>query len=125
MALNQDPDCKPVSLDTVRDLALSYPGVIEGRSYGTPVFRVRARLLARLHDSGEALVLAMEIEEREALMQSDPATFYITDHYRGYPWILVRFSTVSHEELRELFERAWRKGAPKSLVMAYDQDSGL
>ncbi|MEP7218552.1 MAG: MmcQ/YjbR family DNA-binding protein [Bacteroidota bacterium] len=123
MALNQDPDCEPVSLATLRELVLSYPGVTEGLSYGTPAFRVRANLLARLHDSGESLVLAIDIGEREALMESDPVTFYLTDHYLRYPWILVRLSTVGRGELRELFERAWRKAAPKTLIAAYDRES--
>jgi hypothetical protein len=37
-----------VTLETVRRLALAFPGVEEGLSYGTPGFRVRGRFLARL-----------------------------------------------------------------------------
>jgi hypothetical protein len=38
----------PVTLATVRRLALGFPGVEEGLSYGTPGFRVRGKFLARL-----------------------------------------------------------------------------
>jgi hypothetical protein len=58
--------------------------------------------------------------DREILIQSDPAVFFITDHYRDYPWILVRFLTVAPEALPDLMERAWRLVAPKSLVKKYD-----
>lgn len=40
------------TFDTVRRLALALPGVEEGVSYGTPAFRVRGKLLARLREDG-------------------------------------------------------------------------
>ena len=40
-------------------------------------------------------------------MKADPETFYITDHYLNYPYMLVRLSKVSREDLRELLEDAW------------------
>ena len=53
-------------------------------------------------------------------MQSDPNVFFITDHYRHYPWILVRFSAVDAGALPDLIERAWRLVAPKTLIAKYD-----
>jgi len=46
--------------------------------------------------------------------------FYITDHYRNYPAMLVRLSAVHPDDLRELLEEAWRRSAPKRLVAARD-----
>lgn len=111
---------KPVTFDTVRRFALALPGVEEGISYRTPGFRVRGKLLARLREDGESLVVRVEYDEREALMAADPVTFYITDHYRGYPWMLVRLSAVHPADLRRLLEAAWRKSAPKRLVGDFD-----
>jgi hypothetical protein len=45
-----------VTLATVRQLALAFPGVEEGFSYGTPGFRVRGKFLARLWEDGETLI---------------------------------------------------------------------
>lgn len=42
------------TFDTVREIALSLPGVEEGTSYGTAAFRVRGKFLARLREGGEA-----------------------------------------------------------------------
>jgi hypothetical protein len=109
-----------VTFEQVRVAAHALPGVEDSTSYGTPALKVRGKLLARLHQSGECLVLRTDLLDREILMQSDGRVFYITDHYRDYPWILVRFSAVDRTALPDLMERAWRLVAPKSLVSKYD-----
>jgi hypothetical protein len=109
-----------VTFETVRRAAQALPGVTDSTSYGTPALKVRGKLLARLHQDGECFVLRAELLDREILMQSDPAVFFITDHYRDHPWILVRFLTVDPKALPALLERAWRQVAPKSLVKKYD-----
>jgi hypothetical protein len=50
---------------TVRRLALTFPGVEEGLSYGTPGFRVRGRFLARLWEDGVTLVVKCGDDERD------------------------------------------------------------
>jgi hypothetical protein len=80
-------------------------------SYGTPAFKVNGALFARLHQDGESLVLRMDFEQREALMADDPETYYITDHYLNYEWILVRLSRVQPAALRDLLRGAWRSAA--------------
>jgi hypothetical protein len=108
-----------VTFEQVRLAAQPFPGVEDSTSYGTPALKVRGKLLARLHQSGECLVLRADLLDREILMQSDPNVFFITDHYRDYPWILVHFSAVDPGALPDLIERAWRLVAPKSLVAKY------
>jgi hypothetical protein len=111
-----------VTFEQVRLAAHVFPGVEDSTSYGTPALKVRGKLLARVHQSGECLVLRTDLLDREILMQSDPNVFFITDHYRDYPWILVRFSAVDPRALPDLIERAWRLVAPKSLVAKYGAD---
>lgn len=89
-------------------------------SYGTPAFRVRGKFLVRLREDGETLALKIGFDAREILMQADPETFFITDHYAGYPSVLVRLATVGREELAGVLEEAWRFNAPKRLVAAHD-----
>jgi hypothetical protein len=109
-----------VTFEQVRVAAQAFPGVEDSTSYGTPALKVRGKLLARLHQSGECLVLRADLLDREILLQSDSEVFYVTDHYRDYPWVLVRFSAVDVGALPDLIERAWRLVAPKTLIAKYD-----
>ena len=107
-----------VTFETVRRFALALPGVEEGSSYGTQAFRVKGRFLARLREDGETLAVKCGFDERDFRMQADPATFFSTDHYRGYPTVLVRLTTVSAEDLHDVLEQAWRMNAPRKLLSA-------
>lgn len=109
-----------VTAQIARELLLSFPGVEEGPCYGTPGFRVRRKLLARLRDD-EILVVKCGFDERDFRMQAEPETFFTTDHYHGYPSVLVRLSRVGEEDLRAVLEQAWRLSAPKRLVAEYDR----
>jgi hypothetical protein len=110
-----------VTFAAVRRLALAFPGIDEGTSYGTPAFRVRGKFLVRLREDGESLAVKCGFDERDLRIQADPATFFTTDHYRGYPTVLVRLATVDPADLRDVLEQAWRLHAPKRLVTEYDR----
>jgi hypothetical protein len=97
-------------------MALALPEVEEGRSYGTPAFRVRKKLFARLHQDGESLVIRIDFDDRRLRMQTDPHTFFITDHYLPYPWMLVRLATVYDDDLEQLLKEAWQLVAPQRPV---------
>ena len=111
---------KRATMATVRRLALALPGVEEGTSYGTPAFKVRGKLFARLHQSGEAIVVRVDDDEREMLMKTDPETYYMTDHYIGYPWMLVRLAKVRTDDLCDRLEQSWRRSASKRLIAELD-----
>lgn len=115
-ARGRTPPKKRVRYDTLWRLALALPGVEEGTSYGTPAFKVGGKLLARLREDGESLVIRIGFLERDLLMKADPETFYITDHYLNYPALLVRLPRVRAPKLRELLEQAWQHVAPKRLI---------
>jgi hypothetical protein len=105
-----------MTFDDVRQIALALPGVEEGTSYGTPSFKVKGKFLSRLREDDENLVLRIDFLTREALMQSNPEIYHITDHYRDYPAVLIRLDRADEAEVRELFDEAWRQSAPKRLV---------
>lgn len=108
----------PVTFATVREIALALPGVEEGTAYGTPAFRIRGKFFLRLREDGESLAVKISFDERELLMRADPEAFFLTDHYRGYPAILIRMSAITRSALAEVLEQAWAGIAPAKLVRA-------
>ena len=112
-----------VTFVDVTAAAVKLPDVEISKSYGTPALKVRDKLLARLKEDGETLVLRTDFIARQILTQADPDTFYITDHYRDYPLVLVRLTKLSHSALPDLLERAWRLVAPARLIAQHDGDA--
>ena len=98
----------PAEFEEVRRIALALGNVEEETSYGTPAFKVGGELFVRMHQDGESLVVRTDFEQREELMASDPETYYITDHYLNYEWILIRLPRVQPDALRDLIRMAWR-----------------
>ena len=92
----------------VRKLALALEGVKEASSYGTPAFKVRGTMLARLRPELNALVVHMSIEDRVELIAADPETYFIIDHYLKYPYILVNLARVHPDAMQDLLRGAWR-----------------
>lgn len=103
--------------DVCRDAA-RLPGVELATSYSTPALFVRKKLLARLREDGETVAVRTELIERDVLLAADPGAFFLTDHYRAHPWILVRLASARHAMLIALVEQAWRRTAPRKLVAA-------
>ena len=63
---------------------------------------------ADMREDPDSLVIKMPFEQREELMAADPETYYITDHYRDYPWMLVRLSAVRRDaSVKPMFSGAF------------------
>lgn len=104
-----------VTFETVRELAHAFPGVEDGTSYGTAALRVKKKFMARLREDGDSVVFKVGFDEREMLMAAKPAVFYITDHYRAYPSVLLRLSEATKQDAANVVELAWKHAAPKRL----------
>ena len=110
-----------MTVDEMREIALSFPGAEEGRSYGQPSFLVNKKFFTRLRREDDSLVLLeVSFDEREMLMEAEPQTFHFTAHYKDYPSVLARREHLDPGQFRSFLERRWRKIAPKKLLKAYD-----
>ncbi len=110
-----------MTFDDVRTTALAWPEVEDGTSYGTPALKVRKKLLARLKEDGDSLVMpGVPADERDMLVQSQPKVFYFTDHYKDYPMVLIRLSEVKRATVEPLLRRRWRTLASKAAVREFD-----
>jgi hypothetical protein len=110
-----------VTFDDIRKLALSWPEVEDSTSYGTPALKMRKKMLVRLKEDGDSLVMpGVPPEERDMLVESWPAVFYFTDHYKDYPMVLIRLSNATRATVEPLLRRQWRALASKAAVREFD-----
>jgi hypothetical protein len=114
------PRSRALTFDDVVRLTQRLPGVETSTSYGTPALKVKGKLFARLWEDGVVLVLKVPFAVREHLLRSDPASFFLTPHYRDYPYVLVRLTEIGARELGPLLVEAWRQVAPRRAVAAFD-----
>ena len=112
-----------MTFDDVRKIALAWPEVEDGTSYGTPALKVRKKLLVRLKEDGDSLVMpGVSQDERDMLVESQPKLFYFTDHYRDYPTVLIRLSKATRAAVEPLLRRQWRKLASKKAIGAVEEN---
>lgn len=86
--------------------------------YGQPALKVRGRMVACIasHKSAEpnSLVVMMDFADRDALLEDDPDTYYVKDHYVPYPCVVVRLSRIRLDALRDLIAGAHRYVSTKA-----------
>jgi hypothetical protein len=99
-----------VDYATVRELALTLPGVIDSSTQRGIAFKADGRLLAckAIHRSAEpeSLVVRVGAGERDRMIATEPEIYYLTPHYLTSEVVLVRMSGIDREGLRELFDVA-------------------
>jgi Uncharacterized protein conserved in bacteria len=99
------------ALARTRDL----PEVTRSTSYGTPSLKVKDKSFVRLKDA-DTLVLLCPMEQKALLMEMSPHIYFETDHYVGWPAVLVRLSAIEDEELSLRLEDSWRFKAPARIA---------
>ena len=110
-----------MTFDEVRKFALLWPEVEDGTSYGIPALKVRKKMLARLKEDGDSLVMpGVPQDERAMLVESQPKVFYFTDHYRDYPMVLIRLSKTKRTTVEPLLRRQWRALASKKAIKSIE-----
>ena len=113
-----------MTFDEVRKIALAWPEVEDGTSYGTPALKVRKKLLVRLKEDGDSLVMpGVPTDERDMLLESQPTVFYFTDHYKDYPMVLIRLSKTKRVTVEPWLRRQWRALASRAAVRAFEAGS--
>ena len=107
--------------DDVEALILSFPEVERSSSYGEPSFKVAGKFFTwmRPHLDNSVVVHLDSLDERELLIEMDPATFHFTDHYRSHPIVLARVATLDADWLMVMLARRWRKAAPPKVSRAH------
>jgi hypothetical protein len=100
-----------ISFDVVREAALEMPDVESSESARGPALKLRGKLMAcpASHKSAEpdTIMVRVSIKEREKLIDENPDLYYVTDHYRDYPALLVRLAKIDRTTLKSLLGASW------------------
>ena len=100
------------TIKAVEAIGRTLPDVEVTTSWGATALKVRGKMFAcmAINKSAEpnSLVVRMGVADRDALIEDDPATYYLKEHYVDYPCVLVRLNRVSHDALRDLLTGAHR-----------------
>ncbi|HEX2760538.1 MAG TPA: hypothetical protein VHM27_08490 [Rhizomicrobium sp.] len=84
-------------------IALSLPGAVETLWFNKPAVFIHGQFLTKVHDKEEAMVLRVgSMEMRDMMLEAEPKLFYITDHYRNFPFVLARLSALDKRTLKEM-----------------------
>ena len=115
----------PVTIDDVRELALSLPRSYEAIVRGRVKFRIgQIVYLAFSHDEG-TLGFAFPKELRDALVQSEPLKFSLPSQSdMRFNWVHVLLEAIDADEMRDLVEGAWAMCVPKRVAAEYVASQG-
>ena len=103
-----------MTFDDLSTLLLTWDLVEPTTTHGTPSFKVRGKLLTRLREDGDSLLIkGVEPDERAMLCEACPDLYYFTDHYRDYPMVLIRLSRADVETVTTMLRRTYLQLLPK------------
>jgi hypothetical protein len=86
----------------------------------------KADLAALGADAPDGDILGVRVADvgvKEALLADDPAVYFTTPHFDGYPAVLVRLAAIEPDELRDVLRDSWLSQAPKRLARAYLEEN--
>jgi hypothetical protein len=112
-----------VTIDDVRDLAVSLPRTEEALVRERVKFRVGRIVYLALSRDETLMGFAFPKEERDALIASEPEKFLMPRQSdQRYNWVVVRLAALDDVEMRELVLDAWRMVVPKRVAAAHLDD---
>jgi hypothetical protein len=99
--------------------ALALPDTELSTSYGKPAVKVRGKAFVYPGREAGSFAVASPLGEKQILMETDPDTFWETDHYRNWPAVLVRYGSADRERIENVIARAWWDRAAKAQRTAF------
>ena len=95
------------SWDEVSAFGLSLPGTELSTSYGKPAVKVNGKAFLYPGREVGSFAVASPLPEKELLIETDSETFWETDHYRGWPAVLIRYGRTDPDRVKRVIVRAW------------------
>ena len=93
--------------DGVAAFALTLPDTELSTSYAHPAVKVDGKSFTSTGREPDSFHVRSPHDEKAVLLETDPATFWQTPHYEGWPGLLVRYGSADPERVRLVIARAW------------------
>lgn len=111
-----------VTAADVRKMLSALPETEECLTWDSATFRVRNKIFAMIHPSGQKVTVKAGKSEQAALFATDPETYAPASYTGRFGWVTVQISLVHPDDLHDLIVEAWRRTAPMRLVATYDSE---
>jgi len=106
-----------VTIEEVRELALTLPRAYEAFVQGRVKFRVGQIVWLAFARDETMMGFAFPKEERQALVDSEPHKFLLPKQRdMRYNWVVVRLDQIDEQEMREIVLDAWRMVVPRKVA---------
>lgn len=122
--------------EDVRRIALALPETSEHSSRGSASWSVSDKGFVWERPLGKSDIKALgaaapdgpilgarvaDVGVKAALIADDPAVYFTTPHFDGYPAVLILLDRIDVAELDEIITEAWLTRAPKRLAKEFRQ----
>ena len=95
------------------------PDVTIGTTYGAPAVRARDKAFASIKEAN-CMVLNCGHEQKAFLLELAPESYWVTEHFRYWPGLMVRLDTVTDHELKGRLIEAWKQRMTRKQIAAYE-----
>ena len=107
--------------DEIVAFALTLPNTELSTSYGQPAVKADGKSFTSTGREARSFHIRSPHDEKAMLLETDPATFWQTPHYEGWPGLLVRYGSADPERVRLVLTRAWWDAAKTKTRKAFGE----
>lgn len=94
------------------------PLVTAGTSFDAPALRAGDKAFAILKQD-QCMVLNCGHEQKAFLLEVAPDIYWVTEHFKNWPGLMVRLEIISDHELKGRLIEAWRLRVTKKVAAQY------
>jgi hypothetical protein len=96
-----------------------------GLAWERPLRKSDLAALGASAPTGDILgIRTVDVAAKEELLAADPAVFFTTPHFDGYPAVLARLAQLDPATFGHLFREIWLARASKKAVRAFLETEG-
>lgn len=106
-----------VSIDTFRNLALSFPEATEEPHFEKTSFRVRKKIFATYDQKNERACIKLSAIDQDVFSSADKTIIFPVDNKWGQQgWTIIEMENVNKDLLIDALTTAYCEVAPKKLA---------